>query len=77
LIAIGTLVLNASSLIAGAGTSTALVYWRGDALRPARTALTIALIAGGAMTAVAWMTAPWLARALHAEDGGADVIRGL
>lgn len=75
-IAIGTLMFNASSLITEAGASTALVYWRGDALRAARTALTIVLTTGAAMTAVSWAIAPWLAHTLHA-DGGAAVIRGL
>jgi len=29
------------------------------------------------MTALSWASAPWLARTLRAEDGGANVIRGL
>jgi O-antigen/teichoic acid export membrane protein len=75
-IAIGSLVFNASALITEAGASTALVYWRGDALRAARTTLTIVLTTGVAMTAISWIIAPWLANTLHTE-GGAAVIRGL
>lgn len=76
LVALGTLVANASAVVASLGTASALVYWRGDVDRAARTAVTI-----GAGTAVVlatglWFAAPWLARALGAADG-APVIRGL
>jgi O-antigen/teichoic acid export membrane protein len=77
LIAIGTLVVNFSSTITDLGTSSALVYWRGDVRRAARSAMTVALGVGVLMTAAAWALAPWLSRTLHADDGGADVIRGL
>jgi O-antigen/teichoic acid export membrane protein len=76
LLAIGALVANVSTILANLGTGHALVYWRGDVQRAARTAVTIALVSGGLITALLWAVAPFLASSLRAEDG-APVIRGL
>ena len=77
LVALGTLVVNVSAILGNLGTSGALVYWRGDVRAAARTAVTIGLVSASAMTLLLWFTAPALATALRAEDGGAAVIRGL
>lgn len=80
LVALGTLVANASAMVATLGTANALVYWRGGearADRAARTAVTLGLFSGAALTALAWVSAPWLADGLGAADGGVEVIRGL
>jgi O-antigen/teichoic acid export membrane protein len=77
IVAIGTLIMNIAAVLTDLGTSTALVYWRGDARRAARTALTIALTANLAVTAAIWIAAPWLVRVLHAPPDGVGVIRGL
>ncbi len=77
LVALGTLVANVSAILGNLGTSGALVYWRGDVTAAARTAVTIGLVSASAMTLLLWVTAPALASALRAEDGGAAVIRGL
>lgn len=77
LVAIGTLVANVSSLLSSLGTASALVYWRGDVDRAARTAVTIGAGSGLALAAVLWCAAPGIASVLRASDGGADVIRGL
>ncbi|MGB0100760.1 MAG: oligosaccharide flippase family protein [Nocardioides sp.] len=77
LVALGTLVANIAAIIASLGTASALVYWRGDVHRAARTAVTIGVATGGLLAAMLWLAAPWLAAALNAEDGGAAVIRGL
>jgi O-antigen/teichoic acid export membrane protein len=77
LVALGTLVANVSLVVTSLGTASALVYWRGDVLRAARTAITVAIAMGTALAAMLWLAAPWLAGALRAEDGGAAVIRGL
>jgi O-antigen/teichoic acid export membrane protein/aminoglycoside phosphotransferase (APT) family kinase protein len=77
LVAIGSLVMNISTVISDLGTSNALVYFRGDVNRAARSAVTVAAILGLAVTAVAWLVAPALTHVLHVDDEGIDVIRGL
>ncbi|SDD70513.1 oligosaccharide flippase family protein [Nocardioides lianchengensis] len=76
LVALGTLVANASAVVTSLGTASALVYWRGDVERAARTAVTIGAGMGIALAGLLWAAAPWLARTLGAADG-APVIRGL
>ncbi|WP_372728599.1 oligosaccharide flippase family protein [Nocardioides sp.] len=77
LVAIGTLVANIAAKLSTLGTSSALIYWRGDVDRASRTALTIGVVLGSVLAALLWMIAPWLAGSLRAGDGGADVVRGL
>lgn len=77
LVALGTLVANISAIVTSLGTASALVYWRGDVFRAARTAVTIGVAIGGLMAAVLWVCAPWLAGALNSGQGGPAVIRGL
>ena len=77
LVALGTLVANISVVLTSMGTASALVYWRGDVLRAARTATTFALGMGILMASLLWVAAPFLASTLRADDGGAAVIRGL
>jgi O-antigen/teichoic acid export membrane protein/aminoglycoside phosphotransferase (APT) family kinase protein len=77
LVALGTLVANVSMVVASLGTASALVYWRGDVQRAARTAVTIGLGMGLVLAALLWFAAPWLAGAFRVDDGGAAVIRGL
>ncbi|MCW2792541.1 MAG: tuaB [Nocardioides sp.] len=77
LVALGTLVANISVQISSLGTASALVYWRGDVRRAARTAVTIGVGMGAVLATMLWFAAPWLATSLRAEDGGANVIRGL
>ncbi|WP_134741836.1 oligosaccharide flippase family protein [Nocardioides sp. 503] len=77
LVALGTLVANISLVVTSLGTASALVYWRGDVQRAARTAVTVGAAMGAVLAGMLWLAAPWLAGALHAEDGGAAVIRGL
>ena len=77
LVALGTLVANISVVLTSMGTASALVYWRGDVLRAARTATTFALGMGIMMASLLWVSAPYLASTLRADDGGAAVIRGL
>lgn len=77
LVAVGTLVANISAVVASLGTASALVYWRGDVDRAARTAVTLGAGTGALLALGIWLAAPALASALRVEDGGADVIRGL
>ncbi|MDN4174395.1 oligosaccharide flippase family protein [Nocardioides sp. SOB77] len=77
LVALGTLVANVAVQVASLGTASALVYWRGDVLRAARTAVTIGVGCAVVLAALLWVAAPWLAAVLGAADGGAAVIRGL
>ena len=77
MLAIGSLVLNAATAFTDLGSSTALVYWRGDAERAARSALTIALGTGLLLLAGGWLLAPALAAALHTGPDGVRVVRGL
>jgi O-antigen/teichoic acid export membrane protein len=76
LVALGTLVANASAVVASLGTASALVYWRGDVERAARTAVTIGTGTAIGLAVVLWFSAPAVAGALGAADG-APVIRGL
>ncbi|MCW2774240.1 MAG: tuaB [Nocardioides sp.] len=76
-IALGTVVANVSAVVTSLGTASALVYWRGDVLRVARTAVTVGVGMGTGIAALLWFAAPWLATSFHATDGGAAVIRGL
>ncbi|MDN4162845.1 oligosaccharide flippase family protein [Nocardioides abyssi] len=77
LVALGTLVANVAVQVASLGTASALVYWRGDVQRAARTAVTISVGLAAVLAALLWVAAPWLASTLGAADGGAAVIRGL
>ena len=77
LVAIGSLVMNISTVISDLGTSNALVYFRGDVRRAARSAVTVAAVLGLVITVVAWLVAPALTHVLHVDDEGIDVIRGL
>ena len=45
-VALGTLVANVSAVVTSLGTASALVYWRGDVLRAARTAVTVGVAHG-------------------------------
>jgi len=76
-VALGTLVANVSAVVTSLGTASALVYWRGDVQRAARTAVTVGVGMGAGIAGLLWVAAPWLASAFHAADGGAAVIRGL
>lgn len=76
-ISLGAVVLNVTTVVADLGTSTALVHFRGDAERAARTAVTIALSTAVGLVVVVWLAAPALARLLNAGDLGTDVFRGL
>lgn len=76
-IAVGSLIVNVSTALTDVGTCTALVYWRGNAERAARTALTLALSLSAGAAALAWLLAPWLAAVLNTGDDGVFVIRGL
>ncbi len=77
ILAIGALVLNVTSAVTDLGSSTALVYWRGDAERAARSALSVALGTSLVLTAGAWVVAPGLSTLLNTGAVGTDVIRGL
>jgi O-antigen/teichoic acid export membrane protein len=77
ILAIGALVLNVTSAITDLGSSTALVYWRGDAERAARSALTVALGFSLLLTGAAWAVAPWMSEVLNTGEVGVEVIRGL
>lgn len=77
ILAIGALILNASNAITSLGSSTALVYWRDDAERAARSALTIALGLALVLTSSFWLLAPWLSNELDGGPLGSGVIRGL
>lgn len=76
-LAIGALVLNVTSALTDLGASTALVHWRGDAERAARSALTLALGLATVITAAVWLLAPGLADVLNAGSLGTDIVRGL
>ncbi|GAA1744462.1 oligosaccharide flippase family protein [Aeromicrobium alkaliterrae] len=76
-LAIGALVLNVTSAITDLGSSTALVYWRGDVDRAARSALSVALGSSLVLTTAVWFVAPPLASVLNTGPDGASVIRGL
>lgn len=76
-LSIGALVLNVMTAVTDLGTSVALVHWRGDAERAARSALTLGLGLAAVLTIVMWLTAPALADLLNAGDLGVAVIRGM
>jgi O-antigen/teichoic acid export membrane protein/O-antigen ligase len=76
-ISLGAVVLNVTTVVADLGTSTALVHFRGDAEKAARTAVTLALATSVGLVLLVWIAAPSLARVLNAGDLGADVFRGL
>ncbi|NYJ00108.1 O-antigen/teichoic acid export membrane protein [Nocardioides thalensis] len=76
-LAVGALVLNVTGVITDLGSSTALVHWRGDAERAARSALTVALGLAVTITAAVWLLAPGMSHVLNTGDLGTDVIRGL
>ncbi|MBM9459508.1 oligosaccharide flippase family protein [Nocardioides sp. zg-536] len=76
-LAIGALVLNVTTALTDLGSSTALVHWRGDAERAARSALSLAVGLAVAITAAMWFAAPAVAHVLNAGELGSDVLRGL
>ena len=76
-ISLGAVVLNVTTVVADLGTSTALVHFRGDAERAARTAVTLALGTAVVLVVVVWIAAPALAGLLNVGDLGRDVFRGL
>ena len=76
-LSIGALVLNVTTAFTDLGTSTALVYWKGDAQRAARSALTLAVGLAVVVTVTSWLLAPALADALNAGTLGVDVMRGM
>ena len=76
-ISLAAIALNVTTVLADLGTGTALVHFRGDAQRAARTAVTIALTVSGALVLLTWTAAPWLAHHLQAGALGTDVLRGV
>jgi O-antigen/teichoic acid export membrane protein len=76
-LAVANIVINVSQAISDLGTSTGLIYRRGDPTRAARSALTLGLLVTFVLTAAVWIVAPQLSAALGAGDDGAWVIRGL
>ncbi len=76
-ISLGAVVLNVTTVVAGLGTSTALVHFRGDAERAARTAVTVALATSMALVALVWLATPWLSTLLSVGEAGAEVFRGV
>jgi O-antigen/teichoic acid export membrane protein len=77
LLSLGALVMNIAQALGDIGAGLALVYWRGDPRRAARTALTISAVTSTSITAVLWVTAPALGAALHAGPDATWVLRGL
>ena len=77
LIAIGTMITNVSQVLSDLGTNIALIYWRGNARRAARSAVTISLTMNVVIAGTVWLIAPWLSHTLHAQPDGTWVIRGL
>lgn len=76
-ISLGAALLNVTTVVADLGTSTALVHFRGDVERAARSAVTLALATSLGLVAVVWVAAPWLARTLQIGDLGSDVFRAV
>ncbi|MDQ1682468.1 MAG: hypothetical protein QOH99_1009 [Frankiaceae bacterium] len=76
-IAIATLITNVAQVMSDLGTGLALIYWRGDVRRAARSAVTISVAMNAVVAAAVWVSAPWLAQLLHAPPDSAWVIRGL
>ncbi|GAB2459220.1 hypothetical protein GCM10027062_43830 [Nocardioides hungaricus] len=77
LVALGTLVANVSAVLTSLGTASALVYWRGDVHRAARSAVTLGAALGLVVAGLLWLAAPWLASSFNVGADGAGVIRGL
>lgn len=77
IVSLGAVLLNATAVVADLGTSTALVHFRGDAERAARTALTIALTTSLGLVLAVWIAAPQLAGFLQIGDLGTTVFRGI
>ncbi|MBM7520313.1 oligosaccharide flippase family protein [Nocardioides nitrophenolicus] len=77
IISLAAVLLNVCVVLADLGTSTALVPFRGDAERAARSALSLALALSAAIVAVVWLAAPWLAVQLRIGAEGAGVLRGI
>ena len=76
-ITLAAVVLNVVTAVADLGTTTALVHFRGDAERAARTAVTLALATSLVLVGVVWFTSPWLARQLQVGSLGTDMLRGV
>ena len=76
-ISLAAVLLNVTVVLADLGTSTALVPFRGDAERAARSALTLALAVSVGLVALVWVAAPWLAATLHLGQQGSGVLRGI
>jgi O-antigen/teichoic acid export membrane protein/O-antigen ligase len=76
-ISLGAVLLNVTTVLADLGTSTALVHFRGDAERAARSAVTLALATSLGLVALVWTAAPWVARHLQAGQLGTDMLRGV
>jgi O-antigen/teichoic acid export membrane protein len=77
LLSLGALVMNIAQALGDIGAGLALVYWRGDPSRAARTALTISTATSTAIAAALWVAAPSLGAALHAGPDATWVLRGL
>lgn len=77
IITLAAVVLNLCVAVADLGTSTALVPFRGNAERAARSALTLALAVSLTLVAAVWATAPWLATTLRIGADGAAALRGV
>jgi O-antigen/teichoic acid export membrane protein len=77
MIAIATMISNVAQVLTDLGTSTALIYVRGDVRRAARTSVSVALVMSSLVVAAVWLAAPWIAHALHTSADGQWVIRGL
>jgi O-antigen/teichoic acid export membrane protein len=75
-VAIATMITNIAQIMSDLGTGLALVYWRGDVRRAARSAVTVSVGMNTMVAATMWAVAPWLAQLLHAS-GSTWVIRGL
>ncbi|MCR1782003.1 O-antigen ligase family protein [Nocardioides carbamazepini] len=76
-VALGAALLNVTTVLADLGTATALVHFRGDAERAARSAVTLALVTSLGLVTVVWVAAPWLAGLLRVGAPGAEVFRGV
>lgn len=76
-VALGTLVTHVAVLVCGLGVAQALVHWRGDAERAARTAVTLVGGAGLGALVLLWWTAPLLTAVPGSHAQLVDVVRGL
>jgi O-antigen/teichoic acid export membrane protein len=77
IIAIATLITNAAQVLSDLGTGLALIYWKGDVRRAARSAVTVSVGLNALVAVAVWIAAPWLAQLLRAPHDSAWVIRGL